>query len=108
MKAIHKYRMGNERNLHTLKLKKGFKIVHSEYIVTDKAVFLWVEEPLAVDIETQEVSYRLAMSGDPVSDQSEHVATAIDIFGPEAYHIFEEGKQFDQALSLTTSHVRAA
>ena len=108
MKAIHKYRIGNDRSLHVLKLKKGFKIVRSEYIITEKAVFLWVEEPLAVDIETQEVIYKLAMSGDPVSDDCEHVATAIDTFGPEAYHIFELGKQSEIELDMSHPHVRAA
>ena len=108
MKAIHKYRIGTERNLHVFNFKKGFKIVRSEYIVTEKSVFLWIEEPLAVDIDTQEVTYRVAMSGDPVSDNCEHVATAIDSFGPEAYHIFEVGKQVVNDIDIQHAHVRAA
>tara|TARA_R110002072_G_scaffold89737_9_gene201034 strand:+ start:16945 stop:17301 length:357 start_codon:yes stop_codon:yes gene_type:complete len=108
MKAIHKYRIGNERNVHAFNLKKGFKIVRSEYIVTEKSVFLWIEEPLAVDIETQQVTYRMAMSGDPVSDNCEHVATAIDTFGPEAYHIFEVGDQTKNESGITHPHIRAA
>ena len=108
MKAIHKYRIGNERNLHTLNLKQGFKIVRSEYIITEKSVFLWIEEPLSVDIETQTVTYKLAMSGDPVSNNCEHVATAIDTFGPEAYHIFEVGAEAENILDINQQHVRAA
>lgn len=108
MKAIHKYRIGNERNTQTFNLKKGYKIVRSEYILTEKAVFLWIEEPLAVDIETQDVKFKLVMSGDPVADNDSHVATAIDTFGPEAYHIFEVGQEVENTFSINNRHIQAA
>ena len=108
MKAIHKYRIEKERDSQTFNLKRGYKIVRSEYILTEKAVFLWIEEPLAVDIETQDVKFKLVMSGDPVADNDAHVATAIDTFGPEAYHIFEVGKEAEKAFSMNSSHIRAA
>ena len=108
MKAIHKYQIGNERSTQVFNLKKGFKIVRSEYIITEKSVFLWIEEPLSVDIETEEVTYRLAMSGDPVSNNCEHVATAIDTFGPEAYHIFKVGKVTEHDLTVDCPQIRAA
>ncbi len=88
MKAVHKYRIGNERSLHTLNLKKGFRVVHSEYVITEKAVFLWIEEPLSVEIKTEAIQFKLALSGDPIADEDRHLASAIDVFGPEAYHIY--------------------
>jgi hypothetical protein len=108
MKAIHKYRIGNERNLKILSLKKGFRVVHSEYVITEKAVFLWIEEPLSVDIKTEEVAFRLALSGDPIADNFYYVASAIDVFGPEAYHIFMEQKENVSACKKQTHFVRAA
>jgi hypothetical protein len=100
MKAIHKYQMGNERSTQSFNLKKGYKIVRSEYILTEKSVFLWIEEPLSVDIETQAIGFRMAMSGDPIADNCEHVATAIDSFGPEAYHVFEIGQASKDSIHL--------
>ena len=110
MKAIHKYQIGNERSTHNFNLKKGYKIVRSEYILTEKSVFLWIEEPLSVDIQTQSVSFKMAMSGDPVTDNCEHVATAIDSFGPEAYHVFEIGQESTNTINQLTDncHIRAA
>ena len=108
MKAIHKYRIGNERTQHVLNLKKGFKVVHSEYVITDKSVYLWIEEPLAVDIKTEEVCFRLALSGDPVAESFDYVASAVDVFGPEAYHIFMLNKGSDIKLENHRDFIRAA
>lgn len=108
MKAIHKYRIGNERSVHVLSLKKGFKVVHSEYVITEKAAFLWIEEPLSVDIKTEEVSFKLALSGDPVADNYRYVASAIDVFGPEAYHIFMEDNALDRPENERSQYIRAA
>lgn len=98
MKAIHKYRIGNERNLQVLNLKKGFKVVHSEYVITEKAVFLWIEEPLSVDIKTEEVCFKLALSGDPIADDDTYLTSAIDIFGPEAFHIFQVNQENSRGM----------
>ena len=108
MKAIHKYRFGNERAQHVLSLKQGFKVVHSEYVITDKAVYLWIEEPLSVDIKTEEVCFKLALSGDPVAESFDYVASAVDVFGPEAYHIFMLNKAKDLSLDDSDKFIRAA
>jgi hypothetical protein len=47
MKAIHKYELKTDGAETELNLKQDFRIVHAEYVLVDKAVYIWVEEPLA-------------------------------------------------------------
>src|SRR5690554_6933093 len=58
-------------------------------LVPQKSVFPWVEQPLNVTTPTLERQFRVAMSGEPVPDRYEYIDTALDPFGPEAYHVFE-------------------
>lgn len=68
-------------------------------LVPQKSVFPWVEQPLNVTTPTLERQFRVAMSGEPVPDRYEYIDTALDPFGPEAYHVFavpaDEVSQFD-------------
>jgi len=89
MKTIHKFRLDGAGQPTTLKLKPGCRVVRCEYLVPDKAVFLWVEQPLKVDLPELERRFMVAFSGDPVPSAYEYVDTALDPFGPEAYHVFE-------------------
>ncbi|WP_253938468.1 DUF7352 domain-containing protein [Hahella sp. HN01] len=89
MKAIHKYRLEGPQTANRIMLREGSRIVRSEYLVTEKAVFIWVEEPLAVEIPSQPRLFYVVMSGEPVPENYCHLDTALDPFGPEAYHVFE-------------------
>ncbi len=89
MKTIHKFRLEPGREPTTLTLKEGYRIVRSEYIVTHKAVYLWVEESLSITTPTLQRQFRVAFSGEPVPDSFVYLGTALDPFGPEAYHVFE-------------------
>ncbi|MDX1757779.1 MAG: hypothetical protein R3175_17110 [Marinobacter sp.] len=89
MKTIHKYPLKVSRELNRLSLREGFRVVRCEYLVSEKTVCLWVEEPLRVDVPEHHYHFRVAFSGDPVPDHFEYCGTALDPFGPEAYHVFE-------------------
>lgn len=89
MKTIHKFRIDPDRAVTTLRLKEGFRVARCEYILSDKAVYLWVEQPLHVDVPTVEKHFKVAYSGEPVPDNYRYLHTALDPFGPEAYHLFE-------------------
>lgn len=102
MKAIHKYQLNTDGSPTELKLKENYRIVHAEYVLVDKAVFVWVEEPLAAKICLRAVEFQVARSGDPLSSSYEHVATAVDLLAPEAYHIFfkrQEAEIFPMTLN---------
>lgn len=89
MKTIHKFRINPGKEPTRLALKEGFRVVRCEYLVPEKGVYLWVEQSLNVTTPTVERSFRLAFSGEPVPEQYQYLGTALDTFGPEAYHVFE-------------------
>lgn len=88
MKAIHKYRLETSDTVNTLHLKAGYQVVRFEYLVAEKGLFMWVEEPLRADVPYCQASFRVAMTGKPVAMDYEYMDTALDPFGPEAYHLF--------------------
>ena len=89
MKTIHKFRLEGGKVINTLKLREGYRAVRCEYVVPDKGVYLWVEQPLNVNIATVVRQFVVAFSGDPVPIRYHYVDTAIDTLGAEAYHVFE-------------------
>jgi hypothetical protein len=89
MKTIHKFRLEGGKAINTLKLREGYRAVRCEYVVPDKCVYLWVEQPLSVDIATVVRQFIVTFSGDPVPIHYSYVDTAIDTLGAEAYHVFE-------------------
>lgn len=88
MRTVHKFRLKSGAELNKLKLREGFRLLHSEYLVTEKAVFVWIEVPLDITRPEQEVHFRVFRTGDPVPRNYEHLATAVDAFGPEAFHVY--------------------
>lgn len=89
MKTIHKFRLECGKEPNTLKLREGYRVVRCEYVVPQKGVYLWVEQPLNVAIPVVERQFVVVYSGDPVPMSYQYLDTALDPFGPEAYHIFE-------------------
>ena len=87
MKTILKFRLKNGKAANILKLRQGYRVVRCEYVVSQKAVFLWVEQPLKVDLPELERRFLVTFSGEPVPTAYEYVGTALDSFGPEAYHV---------------------
>lgn len=89
MKTIHKFRINAGKEPTRLTLKNGFRVVRCEYLVSEKGVYLWIEQPLNVTTPTIERQFRIAFSGEPVPENYPYLGTALDPFGPEAYHVFE-------------------
>ncbi|WP_114416586.1 DUF7352 domain-containing protein [Marinospirillum perlucidum] len=87
MKTIHKYPL-NSADTTLLKLRRGYRLVHSEYLVTEKAVFVWIEVPLDVDLPEETLALKVYRTGEPLPKALEHLDTAVDPFGPEAYHVY--------------------
>ncbi|MDX1451679.1 MAG: hypothetical protein R3183_03905 [Oleiphilaceae bacterium] len=100
MRVIHKFKLAVDGSPTTLKLKNGYKIVHSEYVLVDKAVCIWVEQSLSVSTPEREVVFEVAKSGDPIHDDLVHVASAVDSLTPEAYHIFKKSEPDICGLTL--------
>ncbi|GHD47404.1 hypothetical protein SAMN05216429_109155 [Marinobacter persicus] len=107
MKTIHKFRLAAGKEPTTLTLREGFRVVRCEYLMPQKAVFLWVQQPLNVEVPLVDRYFRVAMSGEPVPDSFEYLDTALDPFGPEAYHVFEvpEAQMHETPEADETSHL---
>lgn len=89
MKTIHKFRIEPGKEATVLSLKEGHRVVRCEYLVPQKSVYIWVEQPLSIGIPTVAHYFRVAFSGEPVPDSYRYLDTALDPFGPEAFHVFE-------------------
>ncbi len=63
MKTIHKFRLESGKEPNVLRLRKGFRVVRCEYIVPQKAVYLWVEQPLSVATPVVERQFVVVSSG---------------------------------------------
>lgn len=88
MKAILKYPLELSDKTQTLTLREGFKPVRFEYVVSDQSLYLWVEEPLLSSVPSKRLHFKVKRTGEPVNDQFTYLLTALDTFGPEAYHLF--------------------
>ena len=104
MKTILKFRLKSGKEPNILKLREGYRVVRCEYVVPQKAVFLWVEQPLKVDLPELERRFLVTFSGEPVPTAYEYVGTALDSFGPEAYHVYEVMDEADHATKAGPSH----
>lgn len=89
MKTIHKFRLECGKEPNTLKLREGYRVVRCEYVVPQKGVYLWVEQLLNVATPVLERQFVVVHSGDPIPTSFQYLDTALDPFGPEAYHVFE-------------------
>ncbi|MHA7880482.1 MAG: DUF7352 domain-containing protein [Saccharospirillum sp.] len=111
MKTIHKHRLDIDAKVNTLALREGYRVVRCEYLVPEKAVFLWVEVSLDITRPMREQQFRVIRSGEPVPDDFDYLDTALDPFDPKAFHVFEipqahaTGKQ--DADNLTYSGMSA-
>ncbi|SFX43034.1 DUF7352 domain-containing protein [Marinospirillum alkaliphilum] len=88
MKTVHKFRLECGGALNSLKLRKGFRLVHSEYLVTEKAVFVWIEVPLDLSLPEVQLKLRVFRTGEAIPRNFSYLSSAVDGFGPEAYHIY--------------------
>lgn len=89
MKTIHKFQLNNNGEPTTVRLREGYRVVRCEYLLAAKGVYLWVEQSLKPTVPYLERQFLVTYSGDPVPEAYEYVDTALDPFGPEAYHVFQ-------------------
>lgn len=89
MKTVQKLTLSTGKEVQTLSIKEGYRIVRIEYLVTEKRICLWVEIPLRADIPETRKTFVVKKTNEPVPVEYVHVHTAIDLLKPEAFHIFE-------------------
>lgn len=92
MKTVLKYPV-SETGKTTLTLRQGFRFVRFEYVLADKALYAWFEEPLKADTATCSIALKVIQTGQPVQEHFSYLSTALDPMGPEAYHLYQEGEE---------------
>lgn len=88
MRSVHKFRLEAGKQGNRIKLREGYRLLHSEYLVTEKSVFVWIEVPLDITLPEVHLELRVFHTGEAIPKHYQHLATAIDNFGPEAFHIY--------------------
>lgn len=106
MKTVLKYQI-DEISVTHLKLREGFNLVRFEYIQADKALFAWFEEPLRADIPVTEIELKVIRTGQPVQNKYQYLSTALDVIGPEAYHLYQNTLQNDGNNEKSNSSSKA-
>ncbi len=106
MKTIHKFCLECGKEPTTLKLREGYRVVRCEYLMSQKGIYIWVEQPLNVDIPVIERQFVVALSGDPVPMCYQYLGTALDTFGPEAFHVFEVREAIEQPRLMPAAAIR--
>ncbi|MDE1465690.1 DUF7352 domain-containing protein [Spartinivicinus poritis] len=87
MKTIHKYLL--EDGMNTLTLKQGYRIVRSEYLLVEKAVYLWIEESLAITTPESSCQFKVVKTNAPIPENYKYLDTALDPIEAEAYHVYQ-------------------
>ncbi|RMF17371.1 MAG: hypothetical protein D6758_06515 [Gammaproteobacteria bacterium] len=96
MKTVHKFKLNSDGELNRIALREGYRVIKSDFIVSEKAVFIWVEQPLNVTAGEVTGYFRVVRSGQPIPPAYRHVDTALDEFTPEAYHVYEVPEELAQ------------
>lgn len=89
MRTIHKFQLDISTDSQVLELAEGSRLLHAEYVMPIRAINLWFEVTADMTACTAPHKYRIFATGDGIPDQGEYVATAIDQYLPESYHIYE-------------------
>jgi hypothetical protein len=88
MKTIHQYALDGDKQINSLALRAGYRIVRCEYLIAQKQVYLWVEEPLNITLPVSQQQFIVVGSGAPVPMSYSYIDTALDPFGPQAFHVY--------------------
>ncbi len=91
MKTIHKHRLAADNEVQLIKLSPEGIVREVEFVQQERAIYMWVEVPAGSVIESNlvERSFRVFRTGDGIPDHAEYVGTTLDVFTPEAYHVYE-------------------
>lgn len=89
MRTIHKFQLEINTDCQMLELPEGSRMLHAEYVMPRRAINLWFEVTADMTADRFPHKYRIFATGDGIPDQGEYVATAIDQYLPESYHVYE-------------------
>ena len=89
MKIIHKHKINIDGTPTEVDLPTDSQYRSTEYLVSKKSLYLWVEVPADLNAPKEKRTFRVFKTGDGIPDADQYIGTAIDQHQPEAYHLYE-------------------
>ncbi len=89
MKTIQKHFINVAEKSQVINLKKGYRVVKSEYNPNNHTVNIWVEVPLMADIPNLKTAFVVKKTNEVVPADYVYVSTTVDSARDLSYHLFE-------------------
>lgn len=89
MRTIHKFEVEISKETQVIELPESANIVHVEYLMPRRAIFMWAEVPADLTVKKEERSFRVFFTGDGIPSNARHLGSTVDQYLPEAYHVYE-------------------
>lgn len=92
MKTVHKYMIDNLEGEFTLKLPEDAIVRYADYLLSARKIAVWVEVDADVFLNPTskvERNFHVYKTGQGIADNAVYVATCLDQYIPETYHIYE-------------------
>ncbi|MBB1488983.1 DUF7352 domain-containing protein [Oceanospirillum sediminis] len=107
MKTILKYKVNTDQPQLNLTLRPGFRVVRFDYLLTEKSLYLWIEQTLRPDVPEETVAFKVARTAEPVLDHLEYISTALDPMGSGEWHLYYQSEQYPEITSLKPISIAA-
>ncbi len=89
MRTIHKFEVPVTKETQVIDLPENSTIVHIEYLMSKKAVYMWAEVPADMTVPKTPRNFRAFLTGDGIPDSARYLGSTIDQYLPEVYHVYE-------------------
>ena len=89
MRTIHKFEVVISKEAHVIDLPENANIIHVEYLVSKRAIYMWVEVPADMMAPKQPREFRVFLTGDGIPSDASYLGTTIDQHLSEVYHVYE-------------------
>lgn len=89
MRTIHKFEVVISKEAHIIELPESSNIIHIEFLVSKRAIYMWAEVPADMMAPKQPREFRVFLTGDGIPSNAKHLGTTIDQHVSEVYHVYE-------------------
>ncbi|PIE41141.1 MAG: hypothetical protein CSA49_04730 [Gammaproteobacteria bacterium] len=89
MRTIHKFEVHITQEAQTIDLPKDHRFLAAEYIIPKRLLGVWMEVPADLTMEKVPHQFRVFCTGDGIPANYKYLATCIDQYLPEAYHLYQ-------------------
>ena len=88
MRTIHKFEVQINQEAQTIELPEDHRFLAAEYIIPKRSLFVWMEVPADLTLEKAPHKFRVFSTGDGIPASYQYLATCIDQYLREAYHLY--------------------